>query len=70
MYNNSVQYGFSPSFIAQIEADVASPSLASLEKIASALGVTRGQLLSSLEHNAADGSRRCLPDVYDDHPTN
>ncbi|MBP1467681.1 hypothetical protein EYB53_018345 [Candidatus Chloroploca sp. M-50] len=49
---------------------MASPSLASLEKIASALGVTRGQLLSSLEHNAADGSRRCLPDVYDDHPTN
>ncbi|NCC34654.1 MAG: XRE family transcriptional regulator [Chloroflexia bacterium] len=49
----AAQVGFSPSFISQIEADAASPSIASLEKIASALGVTLGQLFSSLEQNAA-----------------
>ncbi len=41
--------GFSPSFISQVEADQASPSIASLEKIAVQLGVTLGQLFSSLE---------------------
>jgi len=45
--------GFSPSFISQIESDAASPSIASLEKIAAAVGVTLGQLFSSLEHDAA-----------------
>lgn len=40
---------FSPSFISQMEADVVSPSLASLEKIAGELGVTLGQLFTSLE---------------------
>lgn len=49
----AARVGFSPSFISQIEADAASPSIASLEKIAAALGVTLGQLFSSLEHNAA-----------------
>ncbi len=41
--------GFSPSFISQVEADLASPSLASLEKVARALGVTLGQLFSDIE---------------------
>ena len=41
--------GFSPSFISQMEADAVSPSLASLERIASELGVTLGQLFTSLE---------------------
>lgn len=49
----AAKVGFSPSFISQIEADTASPSIASLEKIAAALGVTLGQLFSSLEQNAA-----------------
>lgn len=49
----AARVGFSPSFISQIEADTASPSIASLEKIAAALGVTLGQLFSSLEQNAA-----------------
>jgi transcriptional regulator with XRE-family HTH domain len=49
----AAKVGFSPSFISQIEADAASPSIASLEKIAAALGVTLGQLFSSLEQNAA-----------------
>lgn len=49
----AAQVGFSASFISQVEADAASPSIASLEKIAAALGVTLGQLFSSLEHNAA-----------------
>ncbi len=47
----AAQVNFSPSFISQIESDAASPSIASLEKIAAALGVTLGQLFSSLEHN-------------------
>lgn len=41
--------GFSPSFISQMEVDAVSPSLASLEKIAGELGVTLGQLFTSLE---------------------
>lgn len=49
----AARVGFSPSFISQIEADGASPSIASLEKIAAALGVTLGQLFSSLEQNAS-----------------
>jgi uncharacterized cupin superfamily protein/DNA-binding XRE family transcriptional regulator len=49
----AARVGFSPSFISQIEADAASPSIASLEKIAAALGVTLGQLFSALEQNAA-----------------
>ena len=35
--------GFSPSFISQVELGQASPSIASLEKIASALDVTLGE---------------------------
>lgn len=34
--------GFSPSFISQIELNQASPSIASLERLAAALGVTLG----------------------------
>jgi transcriptional regulator with XRE-family HTH domain len=45
--------GFSPSFISQVESDSVSPSIASLEKIATALGVTLGQLFTSLEHATA-----------------
>lgn len=45
----AAQIGFSPSFISQLEADLVSPSIASLEKISTALGVTLGQLFSSLE---------------------
>ena len=35
--------GFSPSFLSQVENGQASPSIASLERIAAALGVTLGQ---------------------------
>ena len=38
--------GFSPSFLSQVELGQVSPSLASLERIASALGVTLGDLFS------------------------
>jgi transcriptional regulator with XRE-family HTH domain len=41
--------GFSPSFISQIEIEAVSPSLASLERVADELGVTLGELFSSLE---------------------
>jgi len=41
--------GFSPSFISQVEVDVVSPSLASLQKIAAELGVSLAQLFTSLE---------------------
>lgn len=43
------QSGFSPSFISNIESETVSPSIASLEKIAHALGVTLSELFSSLE---------------------
>jgi transcriptional regulator with XRE-family HTH domain len=49
----AAQVGFSPSFISQLEADQVSPSINSLEKIAGALGVTLGQLFSSMEEHAA-----------------
>lgn len=49
----AAQVGFSPSFISQLEGDQVSPSINSLEKIAGALGVTLGQLFSSLEESVA-----------------
>lgn len=45
----AAQVGFSPSFISQVESDAVSPSIASLEKIASALGITLSQLFSAIE---------------------
>lgn len=41
--------GFSASFISQVELNQASPSLASLERIASGLGVTLGQFFMTAE---------------------
>jgi transcriptional regulator with XRE-family HTH domain len=41
--------GFSPSFISNVESEVVSPSIGSLGKIASGLGVTLSQLFGSLE---------------------
>jgi transcriptional regulator with XRE-family HTH domain len=43
------QAGFSASFISQLENGVVSPSIASLEKIASMLGVTLGDLFTASE---------------------
>ncbi|MBX3235588.1 MAG: helix-turn-helix transcriptional regulator [Nitrospiraceae bacterium] len=40
--------GFSPSFISQVELRQASPSIASTEKIASALGMTLGEFFHAL----------------------
>jgi transcriptional regulator with XRE-family HTH domain len=41
--------GFSPSFISQVENGVASPSIASLEKIAGSLGVTLSEFFQAGE---------------------
>jgi XRE family transcriptional regulator, regulator of sulfur utilization len=41
--------GFSPSFISQVELNQASPSLASLERIAAGLGVTLGEFFHAAE---------------------
>ncbi len=41
--------GFSPSFISQIELRQASPSIASTERIASALGVTLGEFFRAVD---------------------
>ncbi len=41
--------GLSPSFISQIESEVASLSIGSLQRIAAELGVTLGEFFSSLE---------------------
>ena len=40
--------GFSPSFISQVEHGQVSPSIASLERIATALGVTLGGLFHAV----------------------
>ena len=39
---------FSPSFISQVENGLASPSIASMEKIAQALGVTLGEFFAAV----------------------
>ena len=44
--------GFSPSFISQVENEQTSPSIASLERIAAALGVTLAQFFQSTELHA------------------
>lgn len=41
--------GFSPSFISQVELGQASPSISSLERIASGLGITLGQFFTSTQ---------------------
>lgn len=41
--------GFSPSFISQVELRQASPSIASTERIASALGVTLGEFFRAVD---------------------
>ena len=56
--------GFSPSFISQVEADAASPSIASLEKIVNQLGVTLGQFFSSMEAAPRVVVRRAERAVY------
>lgn len=43
--------GFSPSFISQVELNQASPSLASLERIAAGLGVTLGDFFHTAERS-------------------
>lgn len=43
--------GFTPSFISQVERRLASPSIASLDRIAAALGVTLGQFFSATGSN-------------------
>lgn len=47
----AAQTDFSPSFISQVENGLVSPSIASMEKIARALGVTLGEFFSA----AAEG---------------
>src|SRR5262245_37540343 len=39
--------GFSPSFISQVENGLVSPSIASMERIADALGVTLGEFFAA-----------------------
>lgn len=51
------QAGFSPSFISQVENGQASPSISSLERIASALGVTLGEFFNALEPREAAVTR-------------
>jgi transcriptional regulator with XRE-family HTH domain len=46
--------GFSPSFISQVELNQASPSLASLERIAAGLGVTLGEFFHTAERSGAE----------------
>ena len=45
----AAQTGFSPSFISQVEAETASPSIASLQKIVGAVGVTVGEFFRAIE---------------------
>ena len=56
--------GFSPSFVSQVELNQASPSIASLERLAAALGVTLGEFFGDGNASAAavtrSGKRRPL----------
>jgi quercetin dioxygenase-like cupin family protein len=45
--------GFSPSFISQVENGQASPSIASMERIATALGVTLGEFFQAADPSVA-----------------
>jgi DNA-binding XRE family transcriptional regulator len=55
------QTGFSPSFISQVEIGIVSPSIASMEKIAGALGVTLGEFFAA----AAEGEAGLVVRVAD-----
>jgi len=49
---------FSPSFISQVENGVVSPSIASMEKIAGALGVTLGEFFAAAAEGEATSALR------------
>jgi transcriptional regulator with XRE-family HTH domain len=53
--------GFSPSFISQVENGVVSPSIASMEKIAHALGVSLGEFFAA----AASGEGGLIVRAHD-----
>lgn len=55
--------GFSPSFISQVELNQASPSLASLERIAAGLGVTLGDFFYTAQRSEAEIMRSSLRPV-------
>jgi transcriptional regulator with XRE-family HTH domain len=46
--------GFSPSFISQVENDQASPSIASMERIAGAFGLTLAEFFRELDGSAPE----------------
>jgi transcriptional regulator with XRE-family HTH domain len=46
--------GFSPSFISQVELNQASPSLASLERIAAGIGATLGDFFQAAERSGPE----------------
>ncbi len=50
--------GFSASFLSQVENDQASPSIASMERIAGALGVTMAEFFDGLKPSGAGASLR------------
>jgi transcriptional regulator with XRE-family HTH domain len=49
--------GFSPSFLSQVENGQSSPSIASIERITRALGVTLGQFFQAIEPQALPSER-------------
>lgn len=49
--------GFSPSFISQVENGQASPSISSLERIASVLGMSLGRFFSTDSHSSPSVAR-------------
>jgi transcriptional regulator with XRE-family HTH domain len=53
----AAEAGFSASFISQVENGQASPSITSLEKIASCLGVTLGEFFNNLARRAVPVTR-------------
>ena len=64
--NLAGQTGFSPSFLSQIENAQSSPSLASIEKITAALGVSLSEFFQQIQVSNGDGKRE-LSNASDNH---
>ena len=55
---------FAPSFISQLEHGTVSPSIASMERIVGALGVSLGEFFASLASGEEIGRASCRERVY------
>jgi transcriptional regulator with XRE-family HTH domain len=64
--NLAGQTGFSPSFLSQVENAQSSPSLASIEKITAALGISLSEFFQEIQASNGAGNHQAINDEAPD----